>query len=66
MKYLILQLIYHKKSKGGDPDTPAVTTNQQLADELYKPITKIFDKSKVICDRADIQLISRYNKGIYV
>ena len=48
-------------------------SNQQLANELHKPIIRKFQKRKVyssfednICgaDLADIQLISKYNKGI--
>ena len=48
-------------------------SNQQLADELYKPIIRKFKKSKVystfkdnICgaDSANMKLISKYNKGI--
>ena len=47
--------------------------NQQLAEELHKPIIKKFEKQKVYSffkdniwgnDLADIQLISKYNKGI--
>ena len=48
--------------------------NQQLANELYKPITKLLKHltniqythlSNIWCaDLADMQLISKYNKGI--
>ena len=47
--------------------------NQQLAEELHKPIIKKFEKRTVpssfkdnICDAdlADMQLISKFNKGI--
>ena len=48
-------------------------SNKKLAEELHKPITRKFEKRKVypsfidnICDAylADIQLISKFNKGI--
>ena len=47
--------------------------NQQLANELHKPIIKIFVKKNVhsslkdsfwVVDLADMQLLSKYNKGI--
>ena len=47
--------------------------NQQLAEELHKPIIRKFEKRKVHAafkdniwdaDLADMQLLSRYNKGI--
>ena len=48
-------------------------SNQQLADELHKPIIRKFKRRKVYssfkdnvwgADLADMQLISKYNKGI--
>ena len=51
----------------------SVFQNQKLAEELHKPIVKKFRKRKVHAtfkdtiwgaDLADMQLISRYNKGI--
>ena len=48
-------------------------SNQQLADELHKPIIRKFKRRKVYSsfkdniwgiDLADMQSISRYNKGI--
>ena len=51
----------------------SLSQNQQLAEELHKPIIKKFNKRKVHAafkdiiwgaDLADMQLISRYNKGI--
>ena len=61
---------FDKKSKGaGIKSMP----NQQLANELNKPIIRKFKKRKVYSslkdniwgvDLADIQLISKYNKGI--
>ena len=59
---------FDKKSKG-----TGVKENQQLANELYKPIIRKFRKRKVYSsfkdnfwdvDLADMQLISKYNKGI--
>ena len=59
--------IFDKKSKGSG------LKNQQLADELHKPIIRKFKKRKVYSsfkdniwgvDLADMQLISKYNKGI--
>ena len=50
-----------------------VLKNQQLADELHKPIIRKFKKRKVYssfkdnilgADLAGIQLISKHNKGI--
>ena len=50
----------------------SIPTNEQLADELHKPIIRKFKKRKVysafkdnICavDLADMQLISKFNKG---
>ena len=58
---------FDKKSKGS-----GVKQNQQLANELHKPIIRKFKKRKVYSsfedtiwlDLADMQLISKYNKGI--
>ena len=50
-----------------------IKQNQQLANELHKPIIRKFKKRKVYSyckdniwgvDLADMQLISKYNKGI--
>ena len=50
-----------------------ITQNEQLADELHKPIIRKFKKRKVYsafkdniwtADLADMQLLSRYSKGI--
>ena len=58
---------FDKRSKGTG------LKNQQLADELHKPIIRKFKKRKVYSsfkdniwgvDLADIQLISEQNKGI--
>ena len=70
---------YDKKTKGGGATTLAnksaiksISQNQHLAEELQKPIIKKFLKRKVYSafkdniwdvDLADIQIISKYNKG---
>ena len=65
-----------KKSKGSGAkhaNTKLALQNQQLAKELHKLIIKKFEKRKVHAsfkdniwgaDLADMQLLSRYNKGI--
>ena len=59
---------FDKKSKGA-----GIKQNQQLANELHKPIIRKCKKRKVYSsfkdniwdvDLADMQLISKYNKGI--
>ena len=54
-------------------NTKLIPQNEQLADELHKPIIRIFKKGKVYSafkdniwgvDLADMQLLSKYNKGI--
>ena len=54
-------------------NTKLTPQNQQLAEELHKPIIKKFEKRKVHAafkdniwgaDLADMQLLSKYNKGI--
>ena len=68
-----------KKTKGSGVTTLAnksaiksIHQNKQLADELHKPIIRIFRKRKVYsafkdniwaADLADMQLISNFNKG---
>ena len=61
---------FDKKSKGSGIKS---MSNQQLANELHKPIIRKFKRRKVYSsfkdniwgtDLADIQLISKYNKGI--
>ena len=60
-----------KKSVGSGPKL--IPQNEQLADELHKPIIRKFKKRKVYsafkdniwgADLADMQLLSKYNKGI--
>ena len=64
-----------KKSVGSGAkhvNTKLIAQNEQLADELHKPIIRKFKKRKVYSafkdniwgvDLADMQLISKYNKG---
>ena len=65
-----------KKSSGSGAkhvNTEITPQNQQLAEELHKPIIRKFEKRKVHAafkdniwgaDLADMQLLSRYNKEI--
>ena len=65
-----------KKSVGSDAkhvNTKITPQNEQLADQLHKPIIRKFKKRKVYsafkdniwgADLADMQLLSKYNKGI--
>ena len=62
-----------KPTKGSVINIKLVPQNQQLAEELHKPIIRIFKKRKIHAvfkdniwgaDIADMQLISRYNIGI--
>ena len=62
---------FDKKSKGSG--AKLILQNEQLAEELHKPIIRKFEKRKVHAafkdniwgaDLTDMQLLSRYNKGI--
>ena len=67
---------FDKKSVGSGVkhvNTKLAPQNQQLAEQLYKPIIRKYEKRKVHAafkdniwgaDLANIQLLSRYNKGI--
>ena len=67
---------FDKKSAGSGAkyvNTKITPQNQQLAEELHKPIIRKFEKRKVQAafkdnvwgaDLADMQLLSKYNKGI--
>ena len=64
---------FDKISEGSGVNTKITPQNQQLAEELHKPIIKKIEKRKVHAafkdniwgaDLADMQLLSRYNKGI--
>ena len=67
---------FDKKSEGSGAkhvNTKLAPQNQQLAEELPKPIIRKFEKRKVHAafkdniwdaDLADMQLLSKYNKGI--
>ena len=63
---------FNKKYKGAGIKNE-IKENQQLANALHEPIIRKFEKRKVYSsfkdniwgvDLADIQLISKYNKGI--
>ena len=63
---------FNSKSKGSG-NKNEIKENQQLANELHKPIIRKFKKRKVYSsfkdniwgvDLADMQLISKHNKGI--
>ena len=68
--------VLDKKSQGSGArhvNTKLAPQNQQLAEELHKPIIRKFEKRKVHAaykdniwgaDLADMQLLSKYNKGI--
>ena len=67
---------FNKKSVGSGAkrvNTKIIPRNEQLAEELHKPIIRKFKKRKVYStfkdniwgvDLADMQLLSKYNKGI--
>ena len=66
----IVYKFFDKKSKGSGV---AMLQNEQLAEELCKPIIKKFKRRKVYssskdniwsADLADMQLVSKFNKGI--
>ena len=63
---------FDKKSKGSGIKNE-IKENQQLANELHKPIIRKFKKRKVYSsfkdniwgvELTDMQLIGKYNKGI--
>ena len=63
---------FDKKSKGTGIKNE-IKENEQLANELHKPIIRTFRKRKVYSsfkdniwgvDLANMQLLSKYNKGI--
>ena len=65
---IVVYKAFDKKSKGRD-----IKENRLVANELHKPIIRKFKKKKVYSsfkdniwdvDLADMQLISKYNKGI--
>ena len=62
---------FSKKSKGCSIKNE-IKQNQQLANEIHKPIIRKFKKRKVyssfidniwVVDLADVQLISNFNEG---
>ena len=63
---------FDKNSKGSGIKNE-VKKNQQLTNEIHKPIIRKFERQKIFasytnniwgCDLADMQLLSKYNKGI--
>ena len=72
----VVYKFFDKKSKGSGAkhvNTKLIPHNEQLAEELHKPIIRKFEKRKVHAafkdniwgaDLADMQLLSKYNKGI--
>ena len=65
--------LFDKKSTGGGIVNNEIKQNLQLAEELYKPIIRKLKKRKVYsgfkdniwgADLADMQLISKFNKGL--
>ena len=68
----IVYKFFDKKLKGSGIANNEIKQNNQLAKELHKPITRNFKKRTVYSsfrdniwgvDLADMQLISKYNKG---
>ena len=68
----MVYMFFDKKSKGSGIKNE-IKQNQQLANELHKPVIRSFKKRKACSsfkdniwgvDLADMQLISKYNKGI--
>ena len=70
----VVYKFFDKKSRGsGVVNTKLTPQNQQLAEEIHKPIIRKFEKRKVHAafkdniwgaDLVDMQLLSRYYKGI--
>ena len=68
--------LFDKKSKGSGAkhvNTKLIPQNEQLAEEIHKTIIRKFKKKKSIstfkddiwgADLADMQLLTKYNKGI--
>ena len=63
---------FDEKTSGGTVKNENIS-NKELAEELHKPITRNFKKRKVHssfidniwgADLADMQLLSKFNKGI--
>ena len=69
----LASMVYNHRSSAKHINTKLAPQNQQLAEELHKPIIRKFEKRKVHAafkdniwgaDLADMQLLSKYNKGI--
>ena len=68
----VVYKFFDKRLKGSGADNNEVKQNLQLAEELHKPIIRKFKKRTVYsrfkdniwgADLADMQLISKFNKG---
>ena len=68
----VVYQIFYRKTSGGASKNENIS-NKELAEELHKPIIKYFKKRKVHSsfidnvwgvDLADMELISKFNKGI--
>ena len=64
---------FHRKTSGGAIKNENIS-NKKLAEELHKPVIKCFKKRKVHSsfidnvwgvDLADVELISKFNEGIF-
>ena len=63
---------FSKKKTSGETVKNEIISNKELAEELHKPVIRKFEKRKVHspfidniwgADLADMQLISKFNKG---
>ena len=68
----IVYKIFDKKTSGSGIENESIS-NQELAEELHKPIIRKFKKQKIYssftdniwgADLADMQLISKFNTGV--
>ena len=71
IKEILLQFLNKNSFESGVKSD--IMSNQQLAEELHKPIIKKFKKRNVyslfkhnicVADQADMQIICKYNKGL--
>ena len=72
LAYMVYKFFNERTKGSGINNKENLLVNLQLAEELHKPIIKIFKRRKVYSsfkdniwdvDLADMQLISKYNKG---
>ena len=64
IKWVLLQLpidFFIKETCGGATKNKNIS-NKKSAEELYKPIIRIFKKRKVYSDLGNMQLISKFDK----